>query len=123
MVRDSTGPKGEVTEIRATSGGARIRLDIGSGKIVALGPQALATAFEMKEAVMSRKGVGYVAANGCNIKNYGEKEIWGYTDDGEGVVLRMQRADVKKVLGSAHEINLGGNVLLLDSEGSYTQNI
>ena len=36
--------------------------------------------------------------------------------------MRIQRADVKKVLGSAHKMNVGGNVVVLDGEKSYMQN-
>ena len=36
--------------------------------------------------------------------------------------MRMQRAEVKKVLGSVHKMNQGGNVVVLDGEKSYTQN-
>ena len=38
---------------------------------------------------MSKRGIGFVAANGSGIKNYGEKRIAGYTDDGEGVSMRV----------------------------------
>ena len=68
---------------------------------------------------MSRRGIGFVAANGSSIKSYGEKKIVGYTDNGEAVSMRVQRADVKKVLCSVHKMNMGGNVVVLDSERSY----
>ena len=45
----------------------------------------------------------------------------GYTDDGESVSMRVQRTDVKKMLCSAHKMNLGGNVVVLDGGRSYTQ--
>ncbi len=45
------------------------------------GPKGMAGAFKMSESEMSRKGIGFVAANGSGIKNYGEKMIVGYTDD------------------------------------------
>ncbi len=68
-----------------------------------MGPKEIAKAFEMKETVMSKRGVGYAAANGSSVENHGEKKIVGHTDDGEGVSMRAQRADVKKVLCSAHK--------------------
>ena len=71
---------------------------------------------------MSRKGVGYVAANGSPIKNFGEKRIVGYTKEGEGIAMKIQRADVQKVLGSVRKMNMGGNVVVLDGERSYAQN-
>ncbi len=36
--------------------------------------------------------------------------------------MRVQRADVKKALCSAHKMNLGGNVVVLDGGKSYMQN-
>ena len=60
--------------------------------------------------------------NGSRIKNYCEKKIFGCTDDGEGVSMRVQCADLNKVLCSVHKMNLGGNVVVLDVEKSYMQN-
>ena len=76
----------------------------------------------MRETEMSKRGIGYVAANGSGIKSYGETKIAGYTDDGEGVSMRVQCADVKKVLCSVHKMNLGGSVVVLDGGRSYMQN-
>ena len=114
--------KGEVNEVRATPGWERVRVQIDSGAIDTVGPKEIARAFEMKETEMSKRGIGYVAANGSSVENYGEKKIVGYTDDGESVSMRVQRADVKKVLCSAHKMNPGGNVVALDGGRSYTQN-
>ncbi len=36
--------------------------------------------------------------------------------------MRIQRSDVKKVLCLVHNMNLGGNVVVLDGEKSYAQN-
>ena len=76
----------------------------------------------MRETEMSKRGIGYVAANGSSIENYGEKKIVGYTDDGESLSMRVHCADVKKALCSVHKMNLGGNVVALDGGASYTQN-
>ncbi len=46
----------------------------------------------------------------------------GYTEDGEGVSLRIQCVDAKKVSGSVHKMNMGGNVVVLDGKRSYLQN-
>ncbi len=97
----------------------RVRID--SGAIDTVGPMEIGRTFEMKETEMSKRGVGFVAANGSSIKNYGKKKIVGYTNDGKGVSMRMQRADVKKVLCSAHKMNLGGHVVALDDGRSYMQ--
>ena len=36
--------------------------------------------------------------------------------------MKVQCADVKKVLCSVHKMNVGGNVVVLDGEKSYMQN-
>ena len=114
--------KGEVNEVRATPGWERVRIQVDSGAIDTVGPKDIAGAFKMRETEMSRRGIGFVAANGSGIKSYGEKKIVGYTDNGEAVSMRGQGADVKKVLCSVHKMNLGGNVVVLDGEKSYMQN-
>ncbi len=62
------GSKGEVNEIRATPGWERGRVQIDTGAIDAVGPKEIVQAFEMKETIMSKKQIGYLAANGSSIK-------------------------------------------------------
>ena len=97
-------------------------MQIDSGAIDTVGPKEIAGACKMRETEISKKGVGYVAANGSGIKNHGDEMIAGYTDEGEGISMRVQCADVKKVLCSVHKMNLGGNVVVLDGGRSYMQN-
>ena len=68
------------------------------------GPIRAAKAYEMKETVMSKKGVGFIAANGSGIKNFGEEKIVAYTESGVGFGMKSQCAEVEKVLGSVHKI-------------------
>ncbi len=68
----------------------------------------------MNETELSKRGIGYVSANGSSIENYGEKHISGYTDTVESVTMRAQRTAVKKALRSAHKMNLVGNTAGLD---------
>ncbi len=75
--------RGEVNEVRETPGRERIRFQIDSGAIDTVGRKEIGKAFEMKETVMSKSGIGLAAANGSGIKNYGEKKIIGYTEEGE----------------------------------------
>ncbi len=114
--------KREVNEVRATPGWERVRIQVDSGAIDTVGPRDIAEAFKMRETEMSRRGIGFVAANGSSVKSYGEKKIVGYTDNGEAVSMRGQRADVKKVFCSVHKMNMGGHVVVLDSARSYMQN-
>ncbi len=82
--------KGEVNEVRASPGWERLRIRVDSGAIDTVGPKEITGAFKMWETEMSKRGIGYVAANGSGIKNYGEKKIVGYTDDGEGLSMKVQ---------------------------------
>ncbi len=60
-----------------------------------------------------------MAANGRNVKKFGEKRIVGYTESGEG---RSMKTEVQKVLGSVHNMNKVGNVVAPDGKKSYMQN-
>ncbi len=44
------------------------------GAIDAVGPKDIAKTFDTKEPEMSRRGIGYVAASGSDIKSYGDKK-------------------------------------------------
>ncbi len=50
------------------------------------------------------------------------KRIVRGSEGGDGVSVKMQFADVKKVLRSVHKMNLGGNGVVLDGNKSYMQN-
>ena len=113
--------KGEVNEVNARPGWEKVRIQIDSGAIDTVGQKNIAAAFKMRETEMSKKGIGFVAANGSSINNYGEKVIVGYADDAGAVSMKVQCADVKKALCSVHKMNMGGNVVVLDGEKSYMQ--
>ncbi len=81
-----------------------------------MGPKEVAKAFKLKETIMSRRGIGFAAAHGSGIEDYGEKKIVGYTEDGGGISLRIRRVEVKKVLDSVHKLNMRGNVVVLVGE-------
>ena len=72
----------------------------------------------IKPTRASKAGIGYVAANGTKIKNYGEKKITGMLDDGFGVSVTLQCADVKKTLASVRRTNQNGNAVILDGKKS-----
>ena len=63
----------EVCSVSEVKGWERIRVQVDSGAIDTVGPKEVAKAFEMKETVMSKKGVGFIAANGSGIKNFLER--------------------------------------------------
>ena len=113
------GGKSEVNQL--THGWERIRVQVDSGAIDTVAPKSVGRAFGMRETPMSKNNIGFVAANGSKITNFGERTVTGYTDDGEGVSMRMTCADVRKVLGSVHRMNRGGNRVVLDGDESYIE--
>ena len=97
-------------------------MQVDSGAVDTVAPKHIGRAFKLCETATSKNNVGFVAANGSRIDNYGERKVSGYTEDGTGISLRMTCADVQKVLGSVHRMNKGGNVVVLDGDASYMQN-
>ena len=118
--RAPKGPKKTINEVR--SGWERIRVQVDSGAVDTVAPKHIAQAFKLRETAMSKNKVGFAAANGSKIENYGERKVSGYTDEGDGMSLRMTCADVHKVLGSVHKMNKGCNIVVLNGEHSYMKN-
>ena len=94
----STDRPGEVCAVSEVKGWEKVRVQVDSGPVDAVGPKEIAEAPTIKENAMWKKGLGYVAANGSKIRNYGEKRSVGYTESGDGVSTKVQCADVEKVL-------------------------
>ena len=90
---------GEINEVEA--GWGKIKVQVDSGAIDTVAPKNVAKKFELKETPASRRGVGFVAANGSKIQNYGERKVTGYTD--EGVPMSMRN----DVCGRAQSVGLG----------------
>ncbi len=107
--------------MRETPGWERISVQLDSRAIDAACPKEVAKAFEMKETIVSKRGIGFEAVNVSGIKNCGGKKLVGRAGDGEGVSLRIQRVDVENVLGSVHKMNVGGSVVVLDGDERLTQ--
>ena len=111
----------EVHEVNVP-GWEKVRVQMDSGAVDTVVPKDTARAFAIKPTEMSKKGIGFIAANGSKISNYGEKKVIGWTDEGAGMSMRMTCADVKKPLCSVYRMNLGGNVVVFDGDRSYMQN-
>ncbi len=65
---------GEACPVSGVKGWEKVRVQVDSGAIDTVGPKEVAKAFATKENVMSKKGLGYVAANWSRIKNYRQKK-------------------------------------------------
>jgi hypothetical protein len=99
----------------------RIAVQVDSGAVDSVAPPGIAAAFSTMKTKMSEAGIGFVAANGSKIANFGEKQVAGWTDEGDQVNMRLTVADVNKVLGSVHRMNLGGNKIVLNGNKSYME--
>jgi hypothetical protein len=111
----------EINHIGKYKGWERIAVQVDSGAVDSVAPPGIAQAFNTMKTKLSEAGIGFVAANGSRIANFGEKQVAGWTDEGDPVSMRMTVADVNKVLGSVHRMNLGGNKVVLDGERSYME--
>ncbi len=80
-------------------GWARNRVQIDSGAMKTVGPMDVAREVTMKETIMSKKTIGSVAGTMSNLKYYGGTSVLGHTDSGEGLTMRIQCTDLKKILG------------------------
>jgi hypothetical protein len=99
----------------------RVTVQVDSGAVDSVAPPGIAAAFSTMKTKMSEAGIGFVAANGSKIANFGEKQVAGWTDEGDQVNMRLTVADVNKVLGSVHRMNLGGNKVVLNGNMSYME--
>ena len=87
--------KSEILAIENNNGFEHIRVQIDSGAVDTVGPKEVGRAFKIRETRASKEGRNYVAANGSNIKTYGERLIKGTTAEGIKVTMPIQIADVK----------------------------
>jgi len=69
----------------------------------------------------SEKGIGFIAANGGRMNNYGGTKV-EFEKDGKKKSMNFQVTDCKKPLASVSKIVDKGNRVVFDSQGSYIQN-
>ena len=106
--------EGEVSEA--------LRITVDSGAVDTVGPKSLAPGLPTQDTEASRKGMYYRAANDTKIAIHGKKDISGYTNEGSAIGLEIQKADVKKALGSVRKMFEAGNRVVFDDAGSCVEN-
>jgi hypothetical protein len=91
---------------------------------VAVGPESVARVVKTMSTRASRAGLTYVAANGTQIKNEGQKSLSGMSNEGIPINMVMQVCDVKRVLvlGSVSRFVDAGNKVVFDEGGSCIHN-
>ena len=112
----------EINEVTQDGEWKKIRVQVDSGAFDWVTPKSTAEHIPISETEASKKGVCYSAANGSDIKAFGEKRIKGLFDEGFGFSAKMQVADVRRTLASVMSINRTGNKVVLDGQGSYLEN-
>ena len=112
----------EVHELSEDGQWEKIRVQVDSGAFDWVTPKGTAKHVPIMETEASKKGMSYSAANGSEIKAYGEKVVRGFFDEGFGMHAKMQVADVKRTLASVMSMNRTGNKVVLDGQHSYLEN-
>ena len=84
-----------------------------------MAPSSIAAGIPITETKASRQGIHYIAANGSQIQNEGEKRISGTTESGSPVDMIWQIAGVKKPLASVGRMCDAGHVAIFTKEGEY----
>ena len=96
-----------------------VKITADSGAVDHVAPRSLAKDTPVSETKASRMGVHYVAANGSEIRNEGEKKVKAFTSKGLPLNMTWQIAEVKKPLASIGRICDAGNVAVFTDKGGY----
>ena len=104
---------------RANGAITSFKITADSGAVDRVAPRTLAKSTPVVETKASKMGVHYVAANGSEIKNDGEKKVKAFTDKGLPLNMTWQIAGVKKPLASIGRICDAGNVAVFTDKGGY----
>ena len=117
------GMQGNINSVEQFAGAwERIPVTVDSGAVDSVIPKRLAKGVPIIETEASRQGLKYRSASGNPIKNEGEKNLQGYTKEGNRVDMSMQVAEVTKPLGSVRAYVQAGNRVVFDAGGSFIQN-
>ena len=100
----------------------KIRVKLDSGAIDWVFTPEAGEAFETKPSIFSKYGINYTAANGTEIKNFGQKTLTGYSNEWTPLSVNVQIADVKSNLAAGMKIVEADNRIVLDASGSYIEN-
>ena len=100
----------------------RVPVTVDSGAYDSVMPFEMAQGVPIKQTEASKRGLSYRAANGTRVRNQGERNLKGYTSEGNAVDMSMQVCDVTKPLGSVRAMMRAGNRVILDSDDSYICN-
>jgi hypothetical protein len=100
------------------------KITIDSGAEESVFPVDMIEESEIVETEASRKGYGFIAANGSKMKNYGAAKV-KFDNDGKPRAMNFHVTDVKKPLGAVCRIAEKGNYVCFgpESKDNYIMNI
>jgi len=120
-----SGEKTEGKEINNVDKSAKVRrkgkVTVDSGAEDSVWPATHVDWDKVVETEESRNGIGFVAANGSRMVNYGGTKV-EFVKEGKRKCMNFQVTDCKKPLASVSKIVDKGNRVVFDSEGSFIEN-
>ena len=90
----------------------KVTITVDSGAADTVGPKHIAQGIPIKPTKASKEGKHYRAANGTQIKNYGQKRLEGLDNKGTKTGITIQVADVHKTLASVGKMTEAGNTII-----------
>ena len=97
------------------------KVTIDSGAEASIWPATHVSWKNVKPTEESRKGIGFVAANGSRMQNYGGTQV-KFEKDGKVKAMNFEVTDCKKPLASVARIVDQGNKVAFDEGESYILN-
>ena len=86
-------------------------------------PPHVATHFNLEHTELSKSGPGFKAANGSQIKHFGQRSIRGVGDQYQLLNMTAQVAEVKSTLGSVHQMVRAGNCVHFEPGNCYIEHV
>ena len=114
-------PDREVYAINVQGEWEKITFTGDSGAVDHVVTKDTAKAFKTVETPMSKAGIGFTAANGTRINNYGAKKLNGVTQP-DGFNMKVQVTDAKRNLASFPKMVEEGNDVFLSKKGCWIKN-
>ena len=96
---------------------------IDSGAADSVAPVDMASWVPLAPSAGSKRGQTWQSACGEVLPNMGERNISGYSEEGEPVELLYQVAEVSKALGSVSRTCDRGNRVVFEANGGYIENL
>lgn len=116
ICKDVPAPQGPAVQAVGKPGRTVVMAAVDSGAEESVCPKGVFME-PMVPSAMSKAGIGYRAANGSPIKNYGQQKVQFATAEGHRCNIPFQVADVERPLISTYSLAQAGNVVEFSEAG------